>query len=453
MNDTTNLCNFYQPQEFCRQVTQRLEVIAPHQYAIVVLDIKNFSEINNLFGYKVGNQVLHRLETCFGAALKQDEFFCRLHGDHFAFFVHIEPQVSLRSRFLALTEFTNCLSGILPDLYPCVCKGGIIFIDNPAEDVVALLDKADFARKHAKDNQNRDFLYFDPKLAQELKWRNTITLTMQEALDNHEFEMYLQPKVLIKTGQVVGAEALTRWNSKKYGLIYPDQFIPILEKNGFIVQLDFYILGQACQFIQESLAAGRPPQPISINFSKAHLGRKDFAEIVFEVVRQYGIPTRLIEIEMTESMMSNDMQLLIDIASSLKYLGFKVSLDDFGSAYSSLNYLKDMPFDLIKIDKEFLNTTNNTNKGLVIVAKMVELIKSIQMIPVMEGVETAEQVDFLEKSSCDLGQGYFFSQPLPIGEYKAYLDRSSILADGDSQPCTGEQQPPQQNFYAIPMEF
>lgn len=446
------LPNCYQAKEFYAKVKKELATIKPSEYALVSLDFDHFSVINHLFGYETGDAVLRRAEIVFSGGVCEGECFTRLQGDHFIFWVRNNPKQPLAERFVNLTEFDQTLLDVVSEHYHYVCSGGIFPVEDPQENISLMLDKADFSRMKAKGNEISTFCYYDEPLAEAFRWKNIITLSMRKALETHEFEMYLQPKVLIKTGEVVGAEALARWNSKEHGMIYPDQFISILEQSGFIEQLDFYMLEQACRFIKRNMMEGKELIPISVNFSKAHLGSKNFVETIFQTVNRCGIPAGLIEIEMTESMMSDDFQTLIDLANEFKYLGFKISLDDFGSAYSSLNYLKEMPFDIIKIDKEFLNTTVGSDKGRVIVAKMVELIKSIRMIPVMEGIETQEQAEFLEKLGCDLGQGYYYSRPLSIEAYESYIANHPVLSDERYMRLTADKaELPYSNV--VPQEF
>lgn len=444
--------NLYQVNDFCSMVRGQLNTIRPGEYGLVCLDFDHFSTINSLFGYEMGDEVLKQMEQVFSQELAENEFFSRTHGDNFKFWVYNNPNNPIRERFLALTELCRTLTVNLPDHYEYVCSGGIVIVDCSYNNIVELLDKAEYTRTRAKGGDTTTILYYDNLLEQEYKWKNIITLSMRNALVTNEFQMYLQPKVLIRTSEVVGAEALSRWNSKEHGMIYPDRFIPILEQNGFIEYLDFYILEKACKFLKKSIQLGKKVLPISINFSKAYMGRKDFVESVFQTVNRCGIPARLIEIEMTESMMSDNFQRLINIANELKYLGFRVSLDDFGSAYSSLNFLKELPFDVIKIDKEFLNTTTDTDKGRVIISKVVELIKSIRMTPVMEGIETQEQVDFLNKLSCDIGQGYYYSKPLPVHEYETYLEEHDVQSE-KSFRAQGEEFEDDASVYTVPEEF
>ncbi|MEF9970942.1 MAG: EAL domain-containing protein [Oscillospiraceae bacterium] len=420
-------------------------------YALVSLDFDNFNYINDLFSYEFGDRVLRRITEHFSSYLVEGEQFSRLHADHFAFFVKASDDII--NRFCEMTDVKELLADILPTHYNLVCSGGIVFLSEYDETLSALLDKANFARKLAKGNHVNTFFTYDKKVSEDLEWRKVITLMMESALKNNEFEMYLQPKVLIKTGQIVGAEALARWNTKDYGMIFPDRFIPILEQNGFIKQLDFFMLDQACLFLEQSIVKGIAPLPISVNFSKIHIRTSGFVDHVFHTVNRHGIPTKLIEIEFTENIYLGDFQTLVEVTSALKYLGFRVSLDDFGSAYSSLNYLKDLPVDIIKIDKGFLNSSTNTDKGRVIISKVVEMAKSLRLLSVMEGVETEEQVDFLQKLSCDLGQGFFYAKPMPVSAYTDYVKNGSPVTDINEYLSSKDSRDDKDYLNAIPQEF
>lgn len=407
-------------ENFYLRTKQRLLSIAAGEYALVSVDFDNFNFINDLFGYDVGNQTLKCITESFAENMKAGELFSRIHADHFVFFVKISVECSLEERFSKITDLSACMNEILPSHYSFVCSGGIVTVDDGNESLSSLLDKANFARKQAKGNHLSTFLRYDKKMSEELEWKKIITLTMESALREREFEVYLQPKILMQTGEIMGAEALVRWNSPKYGMIYPDRFIPILEQNGFIEQLDFFMLDRVCLFLKENIELDIVSWPISVNFSKVHIRTPDFVDKVARVVTKHGIDTGLIEIELTESVFAYDFQTLISVAGNLKQLGFSVSLDDFGRAYSSLNYLKDLPLDVIKIDRGFLQSYD-TEKGRIMIAKMVDLIKSLNLKSLMEGMESAEEVEFLKHLNCDLGQGYFYARPMPSSAYREVL--------------------------------
>lgn len=422
--------NYLSIDDFYNKVKQYIEKSFNNRtkFSIMTIDLDRFSYINDLFGYEIGDLILQKLVNYFSACLDKNNIFSRIHADVFIFYMNYSEYTKIAEIFLKLTDWSQALKDILPPHYSLTASGGIV-IGQEIIPVSALLDKANYARKKAKESLGNSFRFYDEKMALELQWKKGVTLSMESALVNHEFEMYLQPKVFIKDGQVMGAEALVRWKSPKFGLLSPDRFIPILEQNGFIQQIDFFMLEEACKFLKKSLVNGIPQLPISINFSKVHLANEHLVEQIFQTVNQLTIDTRLIEIEFTESLSIENFERLVEVVSDLKLLGFRVSLDDFGSAYSSLNCLKELPIDIIKIDKGFLKSSADTEKGKIIITKIVELIKSLRMSTVMEGVETEEQVDFLKKLSCDFGQGYFYAKPMSSDEYIEYLKNGDVISD------------------------
>lgn len=415
---------FRRVEDFYSSIKSIMRADTSSTYFLVSMDLDNFNFINDLFGYEAGDTLLQKLTESFETNLQEGEFFSRIHADNFIFGLRREYGSAVQ-RMLDMLDIKDGIETVLPKHYSFVCSGGIAPVEGNKLSLPALLDQAHFARKRAKGSHHHTFLYFDQKMYDELQWKKIITLSMEMALQNNEFEMYLQPKIAIKTNEISGAEALVRWNSPRYGMIYPDRFIPILEQNGFIKQLDFHILEQACAFIRDLLDKGESPTPISVNFSKVHLRSPSFADRLCQTVEGYGISTNYIEVELTENVFVDDFQLLHRVITELKNHGFKVSLDDFGRAYSSLNYLKDLPLDVIKIDKGFLSASTQSENGRIVIEKMVELIKSLHMLSVMEGVEEDDQVRFLEKINCDIGQGYYYAKPMPAGYYQEYLRKGT----------------------------
>lgn len=430
---------------------ERIKTAAISQFALITLDFDNFNYVNDLFSYEVGDRLLDRITEHFIGQMRDGEVLTRLHADHFAFWLYAESAQAVVQRLHEMTNMRALLDGVLPKDYSLVCSGGVVLVSDGRQSLAALLDKANFARKQAKGSCANTFLVFDEKMNEEVGWRKAITLAMESALKRREFEMFLQPKVLLKTEEIVGAEALVRWNSPEHGMIVPDRFIPILEQNGFIRQLDFFMLAEACRFLSRSEALGIPKLPISVNFSKVHVRTPGLVDKIYHIAKEYAVAPQLIEIEFTENVFLDDYHALLDIARSLKFLGFRVSLDDFGKAYSSLSHLKELPLDVIKIDKEFLRATTNSEKGRVIIAKMVELIKSLRMTSVMEGVETEEQVDFLQKLCCDLGQGYFYARPMPVPQYIEFVREGKPAQDDALLFVESGGEPSYQ--HTVPQEF
>ena len=237
-------------------------------------------------------------------------------------------------------------------------------------------------------------------------------------MDNEEFLVYYQPKYDPQTNELKGAEALIRWESPEYGFKGPGAFIPIFEKNGFITEIDHYMLRHVASDQKRWLDAGYNCVPVSVNISRAHFIEDDLAEQIRDAVDAIGTPHELIELELTESAFFDDKNALVSTIERLKEYGFTVSMDDFGSGYSSLNSLKDIPLDVLKLDAEFFRGDADDERREIVVAEAIKLAKCLNMRTVAEGVEVKEQVDFLADQGCDMIQGYYFAKPLPCNEYE-----------------------------------
>ena len=232
--------------------------------------------------------------------------------------------------------------------------------------------------------------------------------------------MYLQPKYSISKNEIIGAEALVRWIHPERGMIYPNQFIPIIEENGSIVQVDHYIWRKACTFIRKCIDAGIKPCPISVNVSRVHLRGDECSQILSDMVRSSGIPGRLLELEITET--ADDLQISRQTAL-LKDSGFTLLMDDFGSGYSSLNVLLESPFDVIKLDKRFIENMMTSDKGRSILEQVLQMASNLDITVLAEGVETKEQVELLKSIGCDQVQGYYYAKPMPENEFFELLKK------------------------------
>lgn len=255
-------------------------------------------------------------------------------------------------------------------------------------------------------------------MKEEQVWERHIEDDMEKALENHEFKVYLQPKYSTKEEVLSAAEALVRWVHPELGFISPGKFIPIFERNGFILKLDDYMLDEVAKQQAKWRQEGKKLVPISVNVSRAHFARYELAEHICSIVDAYQVPHEFIELELTESAFFDDKSALLETVKKLKSFGFKVSMDDFGAGYSSLNSLKELPLDIIKLDAEFFRGADDLERSNLIVGDTISLAKKLGMQIVAEGIETREQVDFLAKQNCDLIQGFYFAKPLPINEFE-----------------------------------
>ena len=252
----------------------------------------------------------------------------------------------------------------------------------------------------------------------ELQKKPSIEDDMHKALLNNEFVMFLQPKHSIKTGRIIGAEALARWNHPTKGMVSPGDFIPVFEQNGFIIKLDEFIWEQACRQIRDWIDAGIEPVPISVNISREYIHTIDVTSTLLKLVEKYDIPISLLELEITESFDSNGVE---EIVKRMKKAGFKMLMDDFGSGYSSLNMLKSTPFDVLKIDKSFLDEFMESSRGRKIIEHTISMSQDIGLDIIAEGVETLEQAKFLSECGCDAAQGFYYSKPIPAPDFNKRL--------------------------------
>lgn len=291
--------------------------------------------------------------------------------------------------------------------------------------MTTLRDRANVARNFGKESSNaRHFscVFYSDLDRQNLLFEQDMENRMHGALERGEFVAYFQPKRRLADNAIAGAEALVRWMDPVRGLIPPDDFVPLFERNGFIINVDLCVFEQVCALLASWEEQGRAPVPISVNMSRAHLREQDFLT-PFEVIRnRYGVPASLIEFELTETLVFGDPETFMEVINLLHARGYRCALDDFGSGYSSLNVLKDVDVDVMKLDRAFFSAGDATSqREWDVVESVVELAKKLDMVTVAEGVEEWGQVDRLRAMLCDMVQGYVFSRPVPLGEFERML--------------------------------
>lgn len=284
-------------------------------------------------------------------------------------------------------------------------------------DIEYLYNNACTARTTLSDTDECGIRIFDNKLKEEQEWNDVVQEHQWSALEKEEFVVYYQPKYDPRTNLLRGAEALIRWESPEYGFVTPGRIIPLFEKNGFVTEIDHYMISHVARDQKEWLDAGYKCVPISVNVSRAHFVENDLAEQIRDMVDEAGCPHNLIEIELTESAFFDDKNAMIKTIKKLKEYGFAVSMDDFGAGYSSLNSLKDMPLDVLKLDADFFRGEDAGERGDIVVSEAIKLAKSLNMRTVAEGVEEKEQVEFLATQGCDMIQGYYYAKPMPKTDY------------------------------------
>ncbi len=409
LTDIPNLC------KFTMDAKETIRNNKDKTYAIVVFDIDKFQIINDLYGSKAGDGVLRHIGYILKYKVGQTGLFCRMYADNFAVLMQYKKD----------SDF-GCIADLLGEElnhYPLNLRVRLSFGVCKADDetdIITLCDHAGLAKKTIKGNVLKTIAHYDETMRRQGIEDKDMEDEMNAALENGEFEMYLQPKISIATTEVVGAEALARWVHPIKGIIPPERFIPLFERNGFILKLDYFIWEKAFAILRKWMDKGHPPIPVSVNVSRFHIHDPDIIQRLIMLVEKYKIPRNLIELELTETVFLNNLDELSHLAYALKTEGFILSMDDFGTGYSSLNMLKDLPVDIIKIDRGFLNEVSATERGKTVIQYTIAMARKLNINVVAEGVENFVQAEFLYKAGCETAQGYFYSKPIPVKKFEQY---------------------------------
>ena len=388
-------------------------------FAIVRFDIEGFKIINQLFGTSEGDSILKFIAVKLQEIIEpiKNSAYCRISSDLFAFAIPYENDELLNSIIDTLTAAVK----MYPLNFDITLSFGIYIAENSEYSVRHMLDRAGVAQKTTKNNYKTHVSYFDEALREQEEIEITIVSEMKRALENGEFKIYLQPKCDMRTGKIIGSEALVRWLHPEKGLISPRSFIPIFENNGFITELDYYIFDTTCQQLAKWRNEGFEILPVSVNISRADLYDPNLFSNILKIVDGHGIPHEYIEFELTESSFISDAHKLVELTYNLQKAGFHVLMDDFGSGYSSLNALKDIKVDVIKIDIDFLPNSKDDERAAKILASVVAMANALDVKVIVEGVETREQADFLVSIGAYEAQGYYFFRPMPVEDYEKAL--------------------------------
>lgn len=385
-----------------------------YNYAMVHLRMEKYRSFCTCFGVREGEELLERFYRVLKKHIKRKETMAHYEKADFALLLRYTDQEELVSRIEGIEQALNAITQNLK-LYFTV---GVCLVENRQRDVEELYNNALSARSMLGEDAENRIAFFDIEMKKQQLWERKVEDEMERAVKNREFKVYLQPKYSAKEERIAGAEALVRWIHPTEGFVPPNKFIPIFEKNGFILQLDDYMLEEVARQQAKWISEGREVVPISVNVSRAHFTREDLAEHICEVVDKFHVPHNVIELELTESAFFDDKEVLLGTVKKLREHGFIVSMDDFGAGYSSLNSLKELHIDVLKIDADFFRGVDSVERGMLIVSEVIDLAKKLNMKIVAEGIESREQVDFLAAQDCDLIQGYYFAKPMPIEEFE-----------------------------------
>ena len=304
---------------------------------------------------------------------------------------------------------------------------GISITDKNSRSLEAetAVSNANLARKVAKEMEHDCCVLFDQSMMEGIRREVEITSGIPKALEHKEFQVYFQPKMETDTMELIGAEALVRWQKPDGDFIYPDEFIPLIERSGQIVDVDYYVYREVFQFLAERIKAGKKVVPISLNVSRMHLNKMHILEYVRELLEEFQIPCSLVEFELTESIYLENTERALELVEGLHKMGIKVSMDDFGSGYSSLNLLSKLPIDIIKLDRVFLKEGELQESDRIIISCVVDMANRLKITSLCEGVETLEQSNYLKEVGCQMQQGFYFSRPIPQEVFENFIDTSS----------------------------
>ena len=408
---------------FYQRARQILVQNPGENYDMLCCNVENFKFINEVFGLAVGDQVL-RLMAQELLALEGKHLSGRLRADIFVCLMD-HGTLDLETLLANATKSIRQKSGV----GDFSMKWGVYAVTDVHLPIERMCDRALLACNSIKGKYGRSVAYYNDGLRQAQLREKALADSMESALKAHQFEVYYQPKVNLRSNRICGAEALVRWNHPNLGLLSPGKFMPLFERNGFISQLDQYVWEEVAVSIHDWELRGLPLVPISVNVSRADIYNMDLENILESIRTRYQLDPALFHLEITETAYTENHQQLCDVVTKLRDQGFTVEMDDFGSGYSSLNMLNDLPIDILKLDLKFLHEGQERGKRRSILSFVVSLARWLNLQVIAEGVESAEQVERLKNVGCNIGQGYHFSPPIPREKFEEFLQNVDISQD------------------------
>lgn len=383
---------------------QDMLLYAPEvQLSFVAFDVDNFTFINNAYGFAFGDTVLRAIDERISRHLHRHELLARVHSDHFILLLEDARQERLEALFDEIHE----IDGVRINIH-----AGCYTISDRGEELNRIMDKANIAAKSVKNIRYERIGVYSKLFEQRILHKEHFHRTIEQALANHEFLPFFQPKVNINNRRITGAEALHRWQTRDGRTIFPEEFVPFCEDSGLIVDIDMGILEHTLGFLQDCLRNNTPCVPISVNFSVKHLQKGDFVQQLVDKMEKFQVPPRLLEVELAESVMFEDQKMLESFIGQLHEAHMTLSLDNFGSGYFSLNMLQDIPIDSLKINRSFLRRTVHRERQKFIFSAVSQMARNLGISIVVEGIETIGNIDLMREAGCTIAQGYYYAKPL-----------------------------------------
>ena len=408
---------------FCRKWEENISLIHKQKFALVYADISQFKFINDNYGFMMGNEVLCAWGVQLQQILENDEFCGRLSSDHFAILMKYEYWEELLSRLDQIMVKVNEWRKIKTDLpYRIEMVFGVYIVEKEdTSEIHQMLDFANYARRYAKENVGKNVILYDEEMRKQALLSQELEGGLDRALQENEFTVYYQPQISMKDGQMIGSEALIRWNHPEKGFLPPNTFIPLFEKIGQIKRIDLWLFEEVCKTMNTWREQGITLLPISCNFSRLHFQEDTFPDHISEIANRWSIPHDLLEIEITESAILEGPIDFEKMFTLLKNHGFKIAIDDFGSGYSSLGQLQQLNADVLKLDRSFVSRGVTSDREQIVVGNVIHMANSLGMNVICEGVETLEQVGILQKIGCRIAQGFYYYRPMKKEDYENLL--------------------------------
>ncbi len=425
LQDRDVLTNLYPSQTFYNQTKRMLLHNPDTQFAMLYFNIKGFTVINDFYGNEKGDVILLELAQALREWIGRNGTYGRIIADNFVCCI---PSAS-EDEEIQLFRYVEERMEELRRIYHFNLECGIYKIDDINLAVSIMCDRAKFSMINIRKNRGEKYAYYDADLARQYRNEQRIVADMEQALAERQFFIMLHPIYDAATESPVSAEALVRWKHPELGIIRPDIFVPLFEKNGFIRQLDLYVWEEVCKLLAKMLDDGNYVCPVSVNVSRIDLYDPEIGDAIEQMLEQYNVPKRLLRLEITESAYTEKPREIIELVSKLRNRGFELLMDDFGSGYSSLNMLKEMDIDTLKIDMQFMEELATSRRAGNILISIVRMAKLLNISTVAEGVETREQMEFLRNAGCDRIQGYYFSRPLSAEEYEKLMAEEALRRD------------------------
>lgn len=420
------LTGIYTREKFFEKTREVIDCNPEQTFVFVRFDIHKFQLINQFFGVEEGDRLICYIaddiaqdaliiQEASGRADRPVVSYGHIGADVFCTCIPYKGEKDLLDHF-QIVRNKLCEYGLGFEILPVF---GVYIIKDPRQAVSDMYDKAHMAAKCCKGNYVENYAFYNESMRKMVVDEQRIINDMAAALENGQFVLYLQPKYNIKRNLLDGAEVLVRWKHPEKGMISPGAFIPVFERNGFIVKLDYYVWEKTCALIRKWMADGKKPYPVSVNMSRVSLYDPKLADTLCELVDEYGIAPSLLQLELTESAYTDNPVTIRETMSRLQEKGFTVLMDDFGNGYSSLNALKDIAVDILKMDMGFVSRTDFPERGRCIMASVIRMAKQLDMPVIVEGVETQDQLEFLKSIGCEYVQGFYFARPMPVESYES----------------------------------